>query len=782
MSEHEEASADATAKASRDLDDGDDLKNRQQHYTKNSGHAQAPSVAERLFDEHGGSDFLDAGLRAAQRGWRIFPCNGKKEPLTAHGFKDATTDEQQIRTWAKAFPGGLWGYALPEDIVVVDLDLKHGNNGIKEFEKLQHCKSEEFVAPRVATATGGMHLYTVAGGQEFKNTRSAIASGIDTKTSGGYVIIPSGPQSGYRWQSDPDTSLPLVPRWTDVALRRNSNFETMANSKPYEGPSLFGNVMLESACDAIRTAPGGKQEPTLNDRSYQIGRYIGGGLLERGQAINDLVIAGLQMVDCDPSWEWTENTIREYVEYAVDAGILKPLDDGTETDRRTQEILDRLFNDPQYAKEVEDFLEEEDAKRSAEHEASGQEQRQPDPPKQGPTTSNAKPEARAEKPKAKIHATPYIFTAPSLLKPRQYIYKPGYVRKFTSMTIATTKVGKSSKSIVEALAMVTGKALLGVLTFAPVRVWYWNGEDPQEENEKRVAGACKHYGITEEDIGGRLFIDSGRDMPIKIAELGRHGTTVAVPTIKGVIEALNDNKIDVFICDPFVSTHRVTENDNNAIQQVAEQWAHIADTTNTAVRYNHHTRKTNGEAVDFESQRGASSNFAAVRYAEVLNYMTEKEAEDAGLNPARRKFHFREDFESNLYPPAAENAVWYEKVSVDLENAVDGYESDKIGVVAQWNYPQADNSDITLMQQAVIRTALLEREAWRADQQAKDWVGQPIAGVLGLDLDLKVNRKRVKGIVEKLVAWGVLHPVTVKVNRTEKEGYTAHPLQGGIPF
>jgi hypothetical protein len=75
--------------------------------------------------------------------------------------------------------------------------------------------------------------------------------------------------------------------------------------------------------------------------------------------------------------------------------------------------------------------------------------------------------------------------------------------------------------------------------------------------------------------------------------------------------------------------------------------------------------------------------------------------------------------------------------------------------VAQWNYPQADNSDITLTQQAAIRAVLREREAWRADQQAKDWVGQPIARVLGLDLELKAKRTRVRGIVEKLVAWGV---------------------------
>jgi hypothetical protein len=86
------------------------------------------------------------------------------------------------------------------------------------------------------------------------------------------------------------------------------------------------------------------------------------------------------------------------------------------------------------------------------------------------------------------------------------------------------------------------------------------------------------------------------------------------------------------------------------------------------------------------------------------------------------------------------------------------------------------------VQQATILTKLMEREAWRADSQATDWVGKPIAEVLGLDMELKVSRKRVKGIIDKLVDWGKLHPVTMKVNRTEKEGYTAKALQGGIPF
>ena len=90
-----------------------------QHTTVIGGAGKAQSAAERLF-ENGGENLLDAGLRAAKRGWKIFPCNGKKEPLTQHGFKDATTDEAIIRAWAKTWPGSSWGRALEASVLVID--------------------------------------------------------------------------------------------------------------------------------------------------------------------------------------------------------------------------------------------------------------------------------------------------------------------------------------------------------------------------------------------------------------------------------------------------------------------------------------------------------------------------------------------------------------------------------------------------------------------------------------------------------------------------------------
>jgi hypothetical protein len=60
--------------------------------------------------------------------------------------------------------------------------MKYGKDGVKEFERLQGCKPDEFVAPRVITGTAGIHDYTDATGRDFKNSVEVIAPGIDTKT------------------------------------------------------------------------------------------------------------------------------------------------------------------------------------------------------------------------------------------------------------------------------------------------------------------------------------------------------------------------------------------------------------------------------------------------------------------------------------------------------------------------------------------------------------------------------------------------------------------------
>ena len=165
----------------------------------------------------------------------------------------------------------------------------------------------------------------------------------------------------------------------------------------------------------------------------------------------------------------------------------------------------------------------------------------------------------------------------------------------SSATVAPGGIGKTSLTIVNVMAMVSGRNLIGDKPHRPMRVWYWNGEDPREEIERRIAATCIHYKIGPDDIGDRLFFDSGRDTEIIIASQTKSGALIATPVENALTDALIDGKFDVLILDPFVSTHRVSENDNMAIDAVAKTFGRIAENANCAIELIHHVRKTNGE-------------------------------------------------------------------------------------------------------------------------------------------------------------------------------------------
>ena len=175
-----------------------------------------------------------------------------------------------------------------------------------------------------------------------------------------------------------------------------------------------------------------------------------------------------------------------------------------------------------------------------------------------------KPDAK-ERTDADVTPTPYAWIDPAKVPRRSWLYAPHYVRQFVSLTVSTGGVGKSSLIVVEALAMASGRPLLKLKAEGPFRVWYWNGEDPMEELQRRFAAAARHHGLRAEDLGDRLFVDSGRDLPIVIAEDNRRtGTWVDEDLIEKIVTAARANQIDVIIVDPFVTTHRVNENDNAA--------------------------------------------------------------------------------------------------------------------------------------------------------------------------------------------------------------------------
>lgn len=151
--------------------------------------------------------------------------------------------------------------------------------------------------------------------------------------------------------------------------------------------------------------------------------------------------------------------------------------------------------------------------------------------------------------RSSIIATPYGWTAPEAIPPREFLYGRRLIRKYVTATIAPGGVGKTALEVTEVLSMVSGTALLGVQT-PQMRVWLWSLEDPREEMARRIQATAKHYNLTAENIGDRLFLDSGREQPLVIAEMQRNGVVIYRPLVDALIAQLKARAIDVLIIDP----------------------------------------------------------------------------------------------------------------------------------------------------------------------------------------------------------------------------------------
>lgn len=140
---------------------------------------------------------LEAALWYAHHGQPVFPCHpGAKAPLTAHGFKEASTDPQRIRAWWAAAPQANVG--LPTGVLVDVVDIDSPAGLVKFYEK--HMDPGDSPPVRaIALTPHGRHLYFDA--QPQARNRAGIVPGVDVRAFGGYVVAPPSrtPQGLYRW-------------------------------------------------------------------------------------------------------------------------------------------------------------------------------------------------------------------------------------------------------------------------------------------------------------------------------------------------------------------------------------------------------------------------------------------------------------------------------------------------------------------------------------------------------------------------------------------------------
>lgn len=359
--------------------------------------------------------------------------------------------------------------------------------------------------------------------------------------------------------------------------------------------------------------------------------------------------------------------------------------------------------------------------------------------------------------------------------PRQWLYGKQWVRGMVSGMLSPGGLGKSSLEQVDAVAVVTGRKLLHADIHYPegLRVWYWCGEDPSDELDRRFEAVCIHYGVSDAALGGRLFVDSGRNQPIKIAEADRDGTKVARPLIDELVAQMTERSIDLLVVDPFITCHSVPENDNPAINAVVDAWRDIADKTGAAIELVHHTNKAaNPNDPNVNDGRGASAFRDGIRGGRVLAPLSGDLGEQWGLESGEvgRIFQSRDDAKPNLTARGLA-ATWYRMESVRLNNGNDQYpDGDEIGVVTAWTKPD-DFADVKRADLVAVQAAIAMRDTPpAANPQNKDWIGYLVAEVLDLDIgapgstkanrakEQNADRAKVSGVIDAWLRNRVLRP------------------------
>jgi hypothetical protein len=223
-------------------------------------------------------------------------CRGRKagkDPRTPHGYKDATTDAEQIGKWWRDFRIANIGIVTgtPSRLAVLDVDM-HGVDGRSVLHELEAQHGALPDTWRVTTHGGGIHYYfripegvTISGG--------TLDYGIDLKAEGGYVVAPPSlhPLGGhYEWEQGPD-DLPEpapLPEWIAARYAKDA--------QPADQPPPPTKPITDEEIAKAREALGRLNQQRCDD--YWEWLCV-------GMALRDLGSEGLKLWD-----EWSRKSVK----------------------------------------------------------------------------------------------------------------------------------------------------------------------------------------------------------------------------------------------------------------------------------------------------------------------------------------------------------------------------------------------------------------------------------------------------------------------------------------
>ncbi|HYW79198.1 MAG TPA: bifunctional DNA primase/polymerase [Thermoguttaceae bacterium] len=311
---------------------------------------------------------IDAACQYASRGYKVFPLvRGLKAPhrsLAWHGVHDATDNEATIRRWFDLEPTANIGLSC-DGLLVIDCD--RGN----KWSAVERLKEDDRI-PMQNSPRGGLHfLFRCPEGKAWRNSQGCISRKIDTKTTGGYIVVePShtidSPEHGtiagdYFFESPlpPFDELPYPPDWLveelDAAFGEPQQPEAptrqLASSCPGDETDIVSRAIAYlDACPPAISGNGG------HNRTFSVAQaLVNGFCLDPEEAL--VLLAEYYNPRCEPPWDEKD------LQHKVDSALKTPPDksrgwllDGSCQDFEAEVDLSRLLAN--LAKKAEEGEEE----------------------------------------------------------------------------------------------------------------------------------------------------------------------------------------------------------------------------------------------------------------------------------------------------------------------------------------------------------------------------------------------------------------------------------------
>lgn len=259
------------------------------------------------------------------QGWCVFPVKARdKAPLGKWSqWQHEKPDPATVAQWARTPSNvGIVTGAI-SGLVVLDLDTY-------EAKRIAEERNGGPFQTVIAKTGKGEHVYFKHPGGVIGN-RTELFPGADLRGDGGFVVGPGSTHKNggqYEWINPPGLfELAQMPQWLIDALSQPAKGEP-AKGEPIRhdssGNDPYCIAALEGECEAIRKAPNGAQESTLNKAALKVGHYVGGGGLCHQTALQALLSAALAMPSYDSRNPWTRDLLARKIERALADGMAEP--------------------------------------------------------------------------------------------------------------------------------------------------------------------------------------------------------------------------------------------------------------------------------------------------------------------------------------------------------------------------------------------------------------------------------------------------------------------------